>query len=50
MSGGSCFNVLPSSSISSINNVANGSHNSLTLPNGNALSPNKQNGVLISQS
>ncbi|XP_060848489.1 tyrosine-protein phosphatase 99A-like isoform X2 [Rhopalosiphum padi] len=50
MSGGSCFNVLPSSSITSINNVANGSHNSLTLPNGNALSPNKQNGVLISQS
>lgn len=50
MSGGSCFNVLPSSSITSLNNVANGSHNSLTLPNGNALSPNKQNGVLISQS
>lgn len=50
MSGGSCFNVLPSTSITSINNVANGSHSSLTLPNGNALSPNKQNGVLISQS
>lgn len=50
MSGGSCFDVLPSSSISSINSIANGSHNSLTIPNGNALSPNKQNGVLISQS
>jgi hypothetical protein len=48
MSGGNCFNVLPSSSITSINNVANGSQNSPTLPNGNALSPNKQNGMLIS--
>lgn len=47
MSGGSCFNVLPSSSITSINNVANGSHNSPILPNGNALSPNKQNGVIL---
>lgn len=48
MSGESCFNVLPSSSLTSINNIANGSHNSLNLPNGNALLPNKQNGVLIS--
>lgn len=50
MSGESCFNVLPSSSLTSINNIANGSHNSLNLPNGNAISPIKQNGVLISQS
>ncbi|XP_050425716.1 tyrosine-protein phosphatase 99A-like isoform X2 [Adelges cooleyi] len=50
MSGGSCFSVLPSSSFSSVNNVVNNSHNSLNLPNGNALSPNKQNGVLIVQS
>lgn len=49
MSGGSCLNVLPSSSITSINNIANGSHNSLTLPNGSALSPNKQNGILITE-
>ncbi|XP_050529744.1 tyrosine-protein phosphatase 99A-like isoform X3 [Daktulosphaira vitifoliae] len=49
MSGGSCFSVLPPSAITNINNVTNNSHNSLSLSNGNALSPNKQNGILISQ-